>query len=930
MSGRARGRISVALLVLGGLLLPVGLIAGWANATIYDSQTFSERTVDLLNSPSVRRELSTRITEQLVRSGNQQAVNFRPAFELAVDAAIDTDTFRSIFRTAIRRTHEAILASQDAGETGLDLSDSVAIISSTLQLPENAKPGQDAESALGTSFADTTQRLADLRVWQLEELSGGIALAGVVGALFCAVVAVAVAPDRRKAVRRVGVVMLVVGIVVMLLLQVAQAAVGRFVDDPELESALSATVARTTADLFSVGMWTAGYGVVIAGAAAAMGEDARRFTPADAARWGRGWVERRRRTTGGTVVLGATAFVAGLVLLSDPWFWAQAALVALGLWLVYFGVTEVLRLVQAVAIEHAPASKPARARRVAAVGAAVLVVLGVVTVIGLQATRQSARTAEAAGTTLCNGEAALCDLPLNAAVLPASHNSMSSSLYPGWLFAEQISTLGGQLDAGVRTLLIDTHYGIPSASRLPGSNTPVVLTDRAAELQQPVGEDIDPAIAERANSLASQAPPAAGAQRDLYLCHNFCELGAIRFSDALAEVKAFVDTHPDDVIVLMIQDATTPADTADAIVAAGLEDDIWTLREDEPLPTLGDMILAGRTVLVFAEEGGAGAPPWYHKAYERWWQETKYRFTAIDQFDCSPNRGPSDAPLFLINHWITSAPADPSKAAAANAQEVLERRVRQCLDERGELANAIAVDFAEQGDLVATTRALNQDLLDELRSVQRQAQSAASGASTGTTDDAARSTLPTTPRAEGASILAAPTTITSLTGGDPARFCATAPDALSVAASWALASLVTTTSTQGQPDLAYGPAAARALADARSVAPDEIVTRTDLAQARADAAVTELRALGVDDAGIDELADLALAELARPDADAVAVEAVLLDRLAQLAGGRGPVVQRATLFSTANPLPAGVFDFGEVSDDVARESGYDCLTTLGS
>ena len=131
-----------------GILLPVAVVAGWANSTIYDSQEFSGRVVALLDSTAVRHQMATRLTEQLARSGNQQAVNFRPAFELAVEAAIDTDTFRSIFRTAVLRTHEALLQGQ-AGDAGLNLSDSVAIIANTLQLPGSAERFRGGQQARG-------------------------------------------------------------------------------------------------------------------------------------------------------------------------------------------------------------------------------------------------------------------------------------------------------------------------------------------------------------------------------------------------------------------------------------------------------------------------------------------------------------------------------------------------------------------------------------------------------------------------------------------------------------------------------------------------------------------------------------------------------------------------------------------------------------
>ena len=94
--------------------------------------------VAVLDSPVVRREIAARLTQELARAGNRQAVNFGPAFELAVEVAADTDTFRSIFRTAVRRVHEALLAGEGSG-AGLDLSDSIAIITSTLRLPGDAR-----------------------------------------------------------------------------------------------------------------------------------------------------------------------------------------------------------------------------------------------------------------------------------------------------------------------------------------------------------------------------------------------------------------------------------------------------------------------------------------------------------------------------------------------------------------------------------------------------------------------------------------------------------------------------------------------------------------------------------------------------------------------------------------------------------------------
>ena len=93
------------------------------------------------------------------------------------------------------------------------------------------------------------------------------------------------------------------------------------------------------------------------------------------------------------------------------------------------------------------------------------------------------------------------------------------------------------------------------------------------------------------------------------------------------------------------------------------------------------MIDSGRRV-VFLAENHAGAAPWYRPAYRALTEETPYTFgkaallndPARVPASCRPNRGPKRAPLFLINHWITTDPSrgrrtprrsTPTPAAAA-------------------------------------------------------------------------------------------------------------------------------------------------------------------------------------------------------------------------------------------------------------------------
>jgi len=67
---------------------------------------------------------------------------------------------------------------------------------------------------------------------------------------------------------------------------------------------------------------------------------------------------------------------------------------------------------------------------------------------------------------------------------------------------------------------------------------------------------------------------------------------------------------------------------------------------------------------------------------------------------CKANRGPAGAPLFLINHWISTDPVPlSSNAAKVNAYNVLLRRARESQRVRKPFPNLLAVNFSKQGNL---------------------------------------------------------------------------------------------------------------------------------------------------------------------------------------------------------------------------------------
>lgn len=929
MGSRWRRWVSSLCLALAGILLPVGVVAAWADAVFFDSRTFAERSVQLLDSPAMRRELAERITEQLALAGNRQAINFGPAFQLAIEGAANTDAFRSVFRSAVVRAHQQVLRGGSDGS--LDLSDSVSIIANTIQLAQGSGTGAADERSLDATLTDVTQRITDINIWRWEKITRTVLWGGLVGAVVFALAGIALAADHRRAVRRMGWIVVADGLVISALVVGGVWYSGRLVSDSQLSQGIQDGVSEWTQDLRTIGLWLAGYGVVMAAAAVA---GVRRITPESTATRVANWVEKQRATAASRLGLSVLFVVAGAMLVASPWFWLRVAILGLGLWLIYFGVTEVLLLVRsrtpdATIVDEQRKRRPLTSR-LALSGVAILAVLAVMSVGLFTTTSRAAKQASAVGAPDCNGDESLCDLPINRIVFPGTHNSMSSALNPGWLFAEHVRTIASQLESGVRALLIDTHYGLPSSSRLPGSETPLILTDVAAGLSRPSVEQSDPATAARAAELAAKSPPSAGAIRDIYLCHNYCELGAIKFSDVLADIKAFLDTNPDEILMTVIQDATTPADTAEAFIRAGVEDRIYTLQPDRPLPTLRDMIESGRTLLVFAEEGGPGAPPWYQPAYERWFQETPFAWTAPAEMNCSSNRGTPTGPFLMVNHWVSASPPNPANASTVNKRPFLTDRLRRCVNERAALPNVVAVDFSEQGDLIDTVADMNDQLREQLREARgrpRPSTSAVPGATT--TVPASSTTVPGQVAAASPLPLPTPTVVTQLTGGDPAGFCAQRDATRSIVSAWALAQVVAPPGGRGLSDLAFGPAAARAFERIGPSLPAELVATSAPTRDRARAAVQALTDLGLDARAITDLADMAESRLTGADyPDPVAVQTALIDRERALVGA-ARLDAAAAAFTAAQPDVPGLFDLGQVPDDVARGRGFTCLLPEG-
>jgi hypothetical protein len=714
---RPRRIASAVLIALASVCLTLALVAGYVRTTVLDSDQFADRATAALARPAVRDVVARQITDQAVLRANQDLVAVRPLVETAAGAIVSTTAFQSLFRSAVRDLHRTVFtddrdtATVTVANVGILLSGALERLDPQIaaRIPASFSARLDSgDTALDALDAADTVDLAERLAWIL----------GIAAALML-VAGVAVAPVRRRATVHAGIGVAVAGALVVVAYQIARSQLVARFGLPDEQAAAGAVWDSFAQDLRTWALVTLGCGTVVAAASASL------LRPVDVrGPLARAWalvttvpISPARRA-----VRAVALVVAGVLIITQRRWMLDVGLVLVGVYVLYQGVEELLRLIArpapardepepqrrddpaAAAPRFRPRPARERARPWLAGGvAAALVVAMIALLFGSGGTEATARAA----ITTCNGRAELCDRPLNDVVFAGTHNAMSAPTYPGYLFAQQEKGLTGQLDDGVRALLIDTHWGRKVNGR--------VLTDLEGRQEKQAAIDeigrsaTEAALRIRTTLLGRRGGGAAG-ERSLWLCHGFCEVGAVPLASGLREIADFMVAHPDEVIILVIQDeGQTAPELARAIDASGLGAFAYRGRAAAPWPTLREMIEANERLVVLAENTPHDpAVPWIHNAFDVM-QETPYHFTDAAQFSCAPNRGASTNSLFLLNHWIDTTPAPrPSNAAKVNAYDVLLGRARTCQKERGLQPNVLAVDFYRTGDLMKVVDTLNR------------------------------------------------------------------------------------------------------------------------------------------------------------------------------------------------------------------------------
>jgi hypothetical protein len=684
-------RSIVSLLVTTGLILVLlGIVLTYATHAVFDRRSFADRAARSLREPAVAGLVAERISLAAIRA-NRDLTAYRP---LIIDGArhvVSSAAFSSLLRASAEALHFAVF-SQDGNDLALNLADGGILLKNVVptlpprlseKIPDDVVVDLGERVASSRALAGTLPKLrevAALSTYAWWVLGGGVA---------CLLVAAVLSPTRWRIGRETGWLLLLTALLLMLVREAGVTLIPLVIDDTGVSAAAIGVWRSFTADAADRALLVGGIGVVLLAPSVELETHARA-----AWRWLRTVPERGVER----LVRSAVLLFGGYGLVRWPRAAIELAVSVLGIAILYLGASALGRLIFQLGREEPIARRALRP--------AVIVVSLALTLVGARFWIDvGAGSGDAGGLTraTCNGRQDLCGRPLDTVVFPTTHNAMGSSDQPAWFFPAQEANIAAQLRDGVRGFQIDAHYG----HRVEGRVLTVVADEGEARrtYEAVLGkEGIEAAFRIRERLLGKP-----GGEKRIYLCHGFCELGALELVTVFRSMRDFLRNNPREVLIVVIQDEDVrPEDIARAAEQSGLSELVYHGPVAGPWPTLGEMIQHHQQVLIVAENQ-AGDVPWLHPAFEVF-QETPFDFRTVTSFSCEPWRGETRGALFQLNHWITRVPAPrPSDAALVNSYDFLMTRARKCMQERHKLPNLLAVDFYRTGDLFKVVDELNRE-----------------------------------------------------------------------------------------------------------------------------------------------------------------------------------------------------------------------------
>lgn len=220
----------------------------------------------------------------------------------------------------------------------------------------------------------------------------------------------------------------------------------------------------------------------------------------------------------------------------------------------------------------------------------------------------------------------------------------------------------------------------------------------------------------------------------LLLCHTSCDLlNAGPLQDWLGNVRAWMDTNPDEVVTLLLVNSDNQAASVfgSAFAGSGISKYGYAPSSSsgptKKWPTLQSMISKGTRLVTFmADVTPDSAYPYLLNEFDFVF-ETAYEVYSLDGFNCTLNR-PSTLSsatsaiaagyMPLMNHFMYTAlsadidiPAvsdiDTTNSPSTAITGALGQEAQECAAQWGQNPTFVLVDFFDQGPAIQTADSLN-------------------------------------------------------------------------------------------------------------------------------------------------------------------------------------------------------------------------------
>ena len=679
--------------LLGIALIILSLTGWWLTTRVLDDEGFGDVAAKTVHQQAVRNYIGDQATLQLARS-NKLITAARPVVAKAIAQALDTPAVLAAVHGFAAGAHHQIFQISNTALSDAAAGNAAATIKSTLEAIDPKLADKLPDNVLNATANISQNRIVDAAARATAWVRWLYIPLGIVGVAVLLLV-LAKAEEPVRATRFMGFTMALAGALpIGLGLATPLFAHLGANADPGRGPAVAAFIKVLLGRLVAAGWAMSILGLLLAFAPGSDGA-----TVGTRAARARSWLSWARPRPAWQLASAGLAVAVAALLITRPgdlFYWVGLILAAVACYVAFVVTLGLL----GVTVPGQPVRK-IRKRQIGAVAAGMVACIALTTTataIAVEITNQPGRANPQADG--CNGSIEVCFQPLNQVVFPASHNSMSSSAY-NFFGAEHTVSIPEQLNLGARALLIDAYYGYKQNG--------IVRTNLAgganrAAIRSEFGSDAVKEL-DRLGALTGTADT-SGKKNDVYLCHDLCELGAVKASTVFSQINDFLNRNVTDVIILDVEDYVQPADLEKALKAGHLWNRVYTPNLTKPLPTMLDLVNPiGGTIerqqrVIVTSENFAHRAPWLLGSYDLM-QETPYTFTAINQFNCQPNRGSSANPLLLVNHWLRpNGPPDPAEAAKVNSVQTLTTRMQQCEQARGRLPNILAVDFFAVGSTV--------------------------------------------------------------------------------------------------------------------------------------------------------------------------------------------------------------------------------------